>query len=395
MRIIAALLAVPVIAATYLPRRFRRPVVARLLLLVVVPVALVGVVATRGAAEPEQVAGAVAGVTSTPEPEWSAFPTLVAPAPSVGLTSDPIVDPTSADLTGGWLRSFARTTWTAEGFAIIPATPTPTPDPPRVVRFRPRPGTTGVSPSAEVSVRFTTAMDEAATAAAFRVTVNGTVVTGKTRWAEESTVLVLRPAARFPASAKVTLSVGTDARSAAGLALVKAASATFTVAKPAPKPTAVAIPRTGSTLLDVERYALKLTNCTRTGGWVQRDGSCIGYGTRNVAPLKLDAGISDRVARPYAKYLATRGICSHFADGNPGDRLRRAGYTSYIWGENIGCRSISPYAAVLASHLYFQSEKSYLGGHYVTIMNANYDRVGMGVVVVNGTLRWVSVFYHP
>ncbi len=60
-------------------------------------------------------------------------------------------------------------------------------------------------------------------------------------------------------------------------------------------------------------------------------------------PLKLDSGISSKVARPYAKKLATGNMCSHFIGGNPGDRLRAAGYTSYRWAENLGCRSGDPY----------------------------------------------------
>ncbi len=94
------------------------------------------------------------------------------------------------------------------------------------------------------------------------------------------------------------------------------------------------------------------------------------------APLALNAGISSNVSRPYAKLLATGNLCDHFIGGNPGDRLRRAGYTSYRWAENLGCRSGNAYSAVLGSHLYFQSEKSYGGGHYVNLMNAAYDRVG-------------------
>ena len=111
-------------------------------------------------------------------------------------------------------------------------------------------------------------------------------------------------------------------------------------------------------------------NCTRTGGWVTSTGACSSPGGRNVAPLRLDSGISSKVSRPYAKKLAVDSECSHFIGGNPGDRLRRAGYTSYRWAENIGCRSGSPRAAVLGSHLFFQSEKSYNGGHYVNLMNA-------------------------
>ena len=87
--------------------------------------------------------------------------------------------------------------------------------------------------------------------------------------------------------------------------------------------------------------------------------------------------------------------CSHFIGGNPGDRLRRAGYSSYRWAENIGCRSGGARAAVLGSHLFFQSEKSYGGGHYVNLMNPAYTRVGIGVWVSGGRVRLVVDFYHP
>jgi uncharacterized protein YkwD len=86
------------------------------------------------------------------------------------------------------------------------------------------------------------------------------------------------------------------------------------------------------------------------------------------------------VSRPYAKKLAVNNMCTHFSGGNPGDRLRRAGYHSYRWAENLGCRSGNPYSAVLGSHLFFQSERPYNGGHYVNLMNSAYDRVGIGRV---------------
>jgi uncharacterized protein YkwD len=136
-------------------------------------------------------------------------------------------------------------------------------------------------------------------------------------------------------------------------------------------------------------------NCTRTGGWVTSTGSCSSPGGRNVAPLRLDAGISSHVSRPYAKKLAVGGWCDHFIGGNPGDRLRAAGYTSYIWAENLGCRSGNPYSAVLGSHLFFQAEKPYSGGHYVNLMNSAYDRCGIGVWVSGGRVRLVIDFYHP
>jgi uncharacterized protein YkwD len=144
----------------------------------------------------------------------------------------------------------------------------------------------------------------------------------------------------------------------------------------------------------VETYYLKLMNCTRTGGWVTSTGACSSPGGRNVAALRLDAGISTKVSRPYAKKLAVNNMCTHFSGGNPGNRLSAAGYTSYIWAENLGCRSGNPYTAVLGSHLYFQSERSYSGGHYVNLMNAAYNRVGIGVWVSGGRVRLVIDFYH-
>ena len=151
--------------------------------------------------------------------------------------------------------------------------------------------------------------------------------------------------------------------------------------------------------LPEEQYYLTLVNCTRTGGWVLNNGTCRGYGSgrysKYVAPLKLSPGISDRVTRPYAKYLAVKNQCSHFLNGNPGDRLRRAGYNGYNWGENIGCRSGYPLAkpAILASHLNFQSEKSSNGGHWKNIKNAKYKWIGIGIWKVGTRVRLVTDFY--
>ena len=102
------------------------------------------------------------------------------------------------------------------------------------------------------------------------------------------------------------------------------------------------------------------------------------------------------MSRPYARYLAATGICSHFADGNPGNRLRRAGYGSYVWAENISCpHSENVFALMVATQRFYQDEKPYRGGHYVNLMNAAYDRVGIGVWVVNGRAEVVIDFYRP
>ena len=79
----------------------------------------------------------------------------------------------------------------------------------------------------------------------------------------------------------------------------------------------------GGTWAAVEAYYLGLVNCARTGGVISKSGKCSGGGSRNVRPLRLDAGISSKVSRPYARKLATSGACSHFSGNSPSSRLRR------------------------------------------------------------------------
>jgi uncharacterized protein YkwD len=292
------------------------------------------------------------------------------------------------------------------GLAAAPSLKISTADAPSVVRFRPLNGTQKVDRAAVLSVRFSAAMKHATTRAALVVTANGKPVAGAISFAEGNTVVIFKPTSPLPYGALVVIRVGATATTASGSALGAAAQAGFrVVAKPAAK---LAAPATRTSVSSgssggavgggswgaVEVYYLKLMNCTRTGGWVTSTGSCSSPGGRNVAPLRLDSGISTRVSRPYAKKLAVNNMCTHFSGGNPGDRLRAAGYTSYIWAENLGCRSGNPYSAVLASHLYFQSERSYNGGHYVNMMNSKYNRCGIGVWVSGGRVRLVVDFYH-
>lgn len=275
---------------------------------------------------------------------------------------------------------------------------------PSIVRFRPVAGTKTVGRGADLSVRFSQAMDRTSAARAFTVTVAGKTVAGTVHWSEHDTVLVFTPKRALPASSTIAMRVGVGATSTAGVALAAPAQATFrtgrgaaTVGTPVPHGgPAITGGSTGGggSWAAVERYYLGLMNCTRTGGLVTSSGTCSSPGGRNVAPLKLDSGISSHVSRPYAKRLAVGADCSHFIGGNPGDRLRRAGFTSYRWAENIGCRSGNARAAVLASHLFFQAEKSTNGGHYVNLMNAAYNRVGIGVWVSGGRVRLVIDFYH-
>jgi hypothetical protein len=275
---------------------------------------------------------------------------------------------------------------------------------PSVVRFRPVANSTRIARDAVLSVRFTQAMDRVSTARAFSISVGGKSFAGSVHWAESDTVLVFDPKAALPYGAKVSMDVAAGAKNTEGLPLAKAAHAIFHTARRGVIPVldlGGGDPITGGGAVGggswaaVETYYLGLMNCTRTGGWVTSSGTCSSPGGRNVAPLRLDAGISSKVSRPYAKRMAISGACSHFIGGNPGDRLRRAGFSSYRWAENIGCRSGGARAAVLGSHLFFQSEKSYNGGHYVNLMNPAYTRVGIGVWVSGGRVRLVVDFYHP
>ena len=292
----------------------------------------------------------------------------------------------------------------ANGVALAPAALTvQTLRAPAVVRFRPFANTSNVARDSVLSVRFTERMEERSTARAFTVKAGGRAIAGRVAWVENDTVLVFTPTRALPGGATVTMAVSTTARGASGAPLGAAARSTFRTStagggRAASGGSAITGGGAvgGGSWAAVETYYLGLMNCTRTGGWVTSSGTCSSPGGRNVAPLKLDRGISSNVSRPYARVLAVNNACSHFIGGNPGDRLRRAGYTSYRWAENIGCRSGgNPMAAVLASHLFFQSEKSTNGGHYVNLMNAAYDRVGIGVWVSGGRVRLVIDFYHP
>jgi hypothetical protein len=279
---------------------------------------------------------------------------------------------------------------------------------PTVTRFRPAGGATGVATGTEISIRFDQPMDRRSTEQSFRASAGKTSVRGSFRWAEGDTVLVFKPATAFARGAKVGVSMLAGARSAAGYALAARQTIVFSILAP-PKP-----PRSsgggsssgggggssgggavgGGSWAAVESYYFRLLNCTRTGGWVTSSGSCSSPGGSGIAALRLDTGLSSKVARPYAKILATRGHCGHDYDGSLQDRLRRAGYGGYYWaGENVGCRSGNPTASVLLTHLHFQEEKAWNGAHWKNIMNPVYDRVGVGVWVASGRVRLVTDFY--
>jgi uncharacterized protein YkwD len=267
---------------------------------------------------------------------------------------------------------------------------------PSVVRFRPRAGTGGVARDVPVSVRFTMPMNRKATAAAFRVEVNGTPVAGTVDWAEDDTVLVFDPKAAFPYSAKVVLRVTSDALAADGTPLDRGRAGRFTVVakpKPASKPATTAQSSTrpapapappkatrppSSSSLAAEKYLLTLMN---------RERARVG-----VRALAYHAGISNSVARPYAKRLVAANVCSHFYGGTVQDRLRAAGYTGPQWGENLGCRYFADPRDAAESLVRF-----FLGSpaHYANMVASKYSHAGIGLWSSGGRLRFVVVFYTP
>ncbi len=184
--------------------------------------------------------------------------------------------------------------------AVVPPSTPPEPTPeatlapevPTVIRFRPRDGWTAVSRFAAVSVRFSQPMDHASTERAFRITVDQKPVTGKVRWAEGDTVLVVDPDRPLPYRSRVTLSVDRGARSADGATIKAARSVTFTVqSRPAPasRPTTKPTPPLAAT----------------TTGW----------------RWPLIGPITQRFGESKTKYGFHQGID---IDGQTGDRVRAA-----------------------------------------------------------------------
>ena len=153
--------------------------------------------------------------------------------------------------------------------------------------------------------------------------------------------------------------------------------------------------------LPEEMCYLDLLNCTRTGGWVQTDGTCKGCGSGRystyVAPFWYAAAVQrDRSPGP-TRGCWRRGTSAATSTAAPIQRMRAAGYPTITnWGENIGCRTTTnTRAAVLASHLFFQSEKSTNGGHWRNIKNSAFT-LGRGrrLEVTAAGSGWSVDFYH-
>lgn len=154
-------------------------------------------------------------------------------------------------------------------------------------------------------------------------------------------------------------------------------------------------------VVDTEAYALSLLNCTRTGGWVTEDGTCLDRGSGEFSAarpaLRRHKGISREVAWPWARALVAHQVCGHSISGKPElpKRFSRKGYRYWLIGENVGCGwgHGDPRDVILATHLSMQAEKADKGGHWKNMKYRGYKSVGIGVATGNGVTMVVYDFY--
>jgi len=264
---------------------------------------------------------------------------------------------------------------------------------PAVVAFTPQSGGYTTDINQNISVRFTTAMDRSATQAAFTLTVNGVAAAGTFGWTQGDTVMVFNPRYSFRVGAKVVAKVGKAARSITGMHLADDSLTSFTVRAR----TSRAIAYTGglststSPWYGSEVYYLNLMNCTRTGGWVTSAGDCSSI-THHTLPaqgrLALSPTISNKVARPYAQFLADHRLLDHYAYHTPYWRLCNwGGFCGGSWGENIASPPNSGAGGMIRIETYFQTEYPWrCPNHYCNIMDPYFHQVGIGV--------WVSSVTH-
>ena len=267
----------------------------------------------------------------------------------------------------------------------VPALVIKTMTAPTVVRFRPQDGYS-YDTNQPVSVRFTMSMDTKSTEAAFSVTSGGKPVAGKLTWSENNTVLLLTPRYSFKVGAVVVAKVGPGARSATGLHLAGSASSTFKITTPQVQTIAwTGASGSGSAQwYSFEVYYLNLMNCTRSGRWVTDSGNCSTV-THHTLPapgnlIRLNADISNRVSRPYAKYMADHRLLDHFLNGTtPHSRLCAAGYCGSSWGENIASPCCISTGGMIDIEIFYQNEYVCACEHYYNIMDRYFSQAGIGV----------------
>lgn len=294
----------------------------------------------------------------------------------------------------------------SSGSALLPVTslevetlPTPA-----IVHFTPAGGSVSRDTNQAISVTFSTGMDTKATAAALRVTVGTRAMSGNISWSDDNSVMTWTPRRSFVTGSVVGVSVSGAARSTGGISIGPAQSIKFTVSKGSTRRIVYKAPTRipwgssqGPQYLAAEKYYLELMNCTRTGGWVVAGGYCSSV-THHTKPaqraLALNTGISDKVARPYAKYMADTCQLNHYLNGTtPKSRLAAAGYRSGSWGENIASPSSASAGGLAAVEMYFQTESRFRGNnHYTNIMNKYFHTAGIGIWISRCTRLTVDFY---
>src|SRR5262245_41260542 len=128
---------------------------------------------------------------------------------------------------------------------------------------------------------------------------------------------------------------------------------------------------------DLEREIARRVNLIRREG--------------RVPPLKIDPALS-KVAREYSCALARRGALSHAdpAGVSVADRVRKAGKTFGVVGENLASSTNVPDPAVTAVQSWMESP-----GHRKNILQPEFAETGVGVCRASATYYFTQVFAGP
>ena len=112
--------------------------------------------------------------------------------------------------------------------------------------------------------------------------------------------------------------------------------------------------------------------------------------------ISLSADISNRVTRPYAKYMAENHLAlSHTWRGTtPQSRLCAAGYCGASWGENIASPTSVSQSGMIKIETFYQDEYwQRCPNHYCNIMNRYFRQAGIGIWIATGVVRVAIDFY--
>jgi hypothetical protein len=146
-----------------------------------------------------------------------------------------------------------------------------------------------------------------------------------------------------------------------------------------------------------ERAYKSLLDCTRSGGWVNADGTCDTEDAEDRVPsrkpLTRTVPLSAEVARPHARRMARAGYLSHDLGGSVRQRFARAGLADGYFGESIVWAHGDPMAAMVEIHRLFQSEWKSKGWHWKNMTNRRFRKVGIGVWVMDGR-TYLAVDFH-